>query len=862
MLQCVNLVKKYYTGDQIVEAIKGINVSFRDNEFVSILGPSGCGKTTLLNIIGGLDNYTSGDLIINGKSTKNYTDKDWDTYRNHKIGFVFQSYNLIMHQNVLSNVELSMTLTGVSKEERKKRAIAALEKVGLKDQIYKKPTQMSGGQMQRVAIARALVNDPDIVLADEPTGALDSETSVAIMELLKEVAKDRLVIMVTHNPELAKEYSTRIVRLKDGQIISDSNPADAKDDKEETSSYKKPSMTFWTALTLSFNNLLTKKGRTFLTAFAGSIGIIGIGLIMSLSSGMQSYIDRVENDTLTSYPITLEDNSLDMSVMLSAMMEMQDDKKENADDNIHTKNFANKILESVSTTEKNNLNAFKKFLESPGGKELKDTASAIEYNYNIDVMVYNEKAESGPVKVSPNGLLEALGMSDMVALRDQFMGSTMSQGMGNEVWLPLPAEKSLRDKEYQLVDGKWPEKYNEVVLEVDENNEITDYVLYSLGLMNQDELVKNFKDLQNGKIDEIEPGESVEYTKDELLNTEFKLILNSDIYKKQNNVWVDMSDDEKFMDKVIKDAQTVKVVGIIKPQETSVSTSDTMGAVYYPKEMKDYIIENSQKSKIVKEQEKNKDINVFTGMKFGEGDKIDFSKLSPEEQMQMASLSQEEMMQLMSSINENSNATYDTNLIKLGVVDYDTPSSIEIYADSFENKEKIGDLITKYNNDQEAQGKDENVISYNDFIGTMMSGVSDIIDIISYVLIAFVSVSLIVSSIMIGIITYISVLERTKEIGILRAMGASKKDITRVFNAETFIIGLISGLLGVGITVLLNIPISMVVENLTGVANIAKMPINGAVFLIVIELVLTMIAGLIPARMAAKKDPVVALRTE
>lgn len=862
MLRCEHLVKDYVTGDGIVHAIRDLTVTFRDNEFVSILGPSGCGKTTLLNIIGGLDNYNSGNLIINGKSTKDYTDKDWDTYRNHRVGFVFQAYNLIMHQTVLSNVELALTLTGVCKEERRKKAIAALERVGLKDQINKKPTQMSGGQMQRVAIARALVNDPDILLADEPTGALDSKTSVQIMDLLKEIADDRLVIMVTHNPDLAHQYSTRIVELRDGQIMSDSDPVtDEEVEKEEAKGIlKKPSMSFWTALSLSLNNLMTKKGRTFLTAFAGSIGIIGIGLIMSLSNGVQSYITSVENDTMTSYPITIEDNTMDMSVLMSAMMDMGDEKETHDDDKIHTKNFANKILSSIAETESNNLTEFKKFLESPEGKSFQDTAKAIEYNYDLTMHVYNPnaKTESGLVKVSPNGLMDALGMSDMMNLRSQFMSSSMNAG--NEVWNLLPENETLRDDEYELVDGHWPQSYDEVVIEVDGNNEISDYTMYSLGLMDQDELVDNYNDLSSGKIDEIEPGESVSYTKEELLDTTFKLVLNSDFYEKSGNIWIDKSEDEEYVDQLVKDGMDVKIVGIIKPADSTVSRS-SMGGVYYTKEMQDHVIDATNESKIVKEQKENKEINVFTGRAFSD-EKFDVNNLSDEEKMQLAALSQDQIMEYMTTMRENANSTYASNMIKLGAIDRNTPSSISIYASSFEDKEKLGDLITDYNEEQEALGKNENVISYNDMIGVMLSGVSDVINMISYVLIGFVSVSLIVSSIMIGIITYISVLERKKEIGILRAMGASKRDVRRVFNAETFIIGLISGLLGVAVTVLLNIPISLIVQNYTGVANIAQLPWIGGLVLVVINLILTMIAGLIPASMASKKDPVEALRSE
>lgn len=860
MLQCRHLIKDYITGDGFVRAINDLSVIFRDNEFVSILGPSGCGKTTLLNIIGGLDNYTSGDLIINGKSTKKYTDKDWDTYRNHRIGFVFQSYNLIMHQSVLSNVELALTLTGVSKEERRKRALEALEKVGLKDQVDKKPTQMSGGQMQRVAIARAIVNNPDILLADEPTGALDSKTSVQIMDLLKEIAKDRLVIMVTHNPELAQTYSTRIIKLKDGQIISDSDPADQEDEKDDKTAMKKPSMSFWTAFQLSLNNLMTKKGRTFLTAFAGSIGIIGIGLIMSLSNGVQNYINSVENDTMASYPISIEDNSLDMSVLISAMMDMDKEEGKEPGDTIRSKNFANKIIQSISQTETNNLSAFKTYLESSEGKEFQDLAKAIEYKYNVNVLVYNDQAlsENSLVQVSPNGLMDRLGMGSMMQMRSQFMPSDINGG--NEVWLPLPKSKTLLDEEYDVVDGRIPSKYNEVVLEVDQNNEITDYALYSLGLMDQDELVKNYEDIVNGKTKELQAGENVSYTKEELLNKTFKLVLNPSLYEKKNGVWVDQSENEEALKKIVANGEDIHIVGIVKPKEKTVN-SQSMGGIYYDPSLIDYINEKNNSFEIVKEQKAHKDINVFTGQAFSDSS-FSIDDLSDEQKMMLAQLSESELMEYMSTMNANTNASYDSNLLKLGVFDPNTPSSINIYASSFEDKETLGDMITQYNELQEAEGKDENVISYNDMIGVMLSGVSDVINMISYVLIGFVSVSLIVSSIMIGIITYISVLERKKEIGILRAMGASKKDVSHVFNAETFIIGLISGLFGILFTIVLNIPISLIVEHYTQVEHIASLPWQGGLFLVLINLALTMLAGLIPARMASKKDPVEALRSE
>lgn len=855
MLQCKNIIKDYVSGDEIVHALKGVSLSFREHEFVSILGQSGCGKTTFLNIIGGLDHYTSGDLIINGKSTKDYSDKDWDTYRNHQVGFVFQSYNLIMHQSVLSNVELALTLTGVNKEERRKRAIEALNKVGLSDQIHKKPTQMSGGQMQRVAIARAIVNNPDIILADEPTGALDSATSVQIMEILKEISKDKLVIMVTHNPQLADEYSSRIIRLKDGSLVSDSNPFNEQEMNVDMSVLKRPGMSFKMACSLSLNNLMTKKARTLLTSFAGSIGIIGIALIMSLSHGMQSYIDQMENDTMASYPIEIQANSSDMSTLMTTMMGMKKESKEHNDSKIYSRPYVEDVLESLSSSKKNNLSAFKSYIESSKGKEFRKTAKAIEYDYNLNLQVYNENTDSGLVQVSPNGLLDKLGMSDMMSIQSQFMDS--SAMTNDQVWLSLPESKKLRDDEYQLVEGKWPTNYNEVVLEVDENNEITDYALYSLGLLDQDELVKNYQKILNGEIDKISKTKLKSYSVDDILNLKFRLVLNSDLYQMVNGLWINQSENESYMKDVVSKSPEIKVVGIIKPSESTVS-QPTMGGVYYTKAMEEYVTSKTENAQIVKEQKTNPNINIFTQTEFASGQKMSMSNLTNEQMMQLSSMSQEELMNYMNTYNENINATYDSNLTKLGVVDYSTPTKISLYASSFDGKEKLGDLITSYNKKQTKS----NVITYNDFIGTMLSSVTSVVNIISYVLIAFVSVSLIVSSIMIGIITYISVLERTKEIGILRSIGASKKDITRVFNAETFIVGLISGVLGILITLVLNVPISVVVENMTGVSHIAKLPVNGAVFLIFIDLVLTILAGLIPSKIASKKDPVEALRSE
>ena len=855
MLQCKNIMKDYVSGDEIVHALKGVSLSFREHEFVSILGQSGCGKTTFLNIIGGLDHYTSGDLIINGKSTKDYSDKDWDTYRNHQVGFVFQSYNLIMHQSVLSNVELALTLTGVNKEERRKRAIEALNKVGLSDQIHKKPTQMSGGQMQRVAIARAIVNNPDIILADEPTGALDSATSVQIMEILKEISKDKLVIMVTHNPQLADEYSSRIIRLKDGSLVSDSNPFNEQEMNVDMSVLKRPGMSFKMACSLSLNNLMTKKARTFLTSFAGSIGIIGIALIMSLSHGMQSYIDQMENDTMASYPIEIQANSSDMSTLMTTMMGMKKKTEEHKDSKIYSRPYVEDVLESLSSSKKNNLSAFKSYIESSKGKEFRKTAKAIEYDYNLNLQVYNENTDSGLVQVSPNGLLDKLGMSDMMSIQSQFMDS--SAMTNDQVWLSLPESKKLRDDEYQLVEGKWPTNYNEVALEVDENNEITDYALYSLGLLDQDELVKNYQKILNGETDKISKTHLESYSVDDIFNLKFRLVLNSDLYQKVNGLWINQSENELYMKDVVSKSPEIKVVGIIKPSESTVS-QPTMGGVYYTKAMEEYVTSKTENAQIVKEQKTNPNINIFTQTEFASGQKMSMSNLTNEQMMQLSSMSQEELMNYMNTYNENINATYDSNLTKLGVVDYSNPTKISLYASSFDGKEKLGDLITSYNKKQTKS----NVITYNDFIGTMLSSVTSVVNIISYVLIAFVSVSLIVSSIMIGIITYISVLERTKEIGILRSIGASKKDITRVFNAETFIIGLISGVLGILITLVLNVPISVVVENMTGVSHIAKLPVNGAVFLIFIDLVLTILAGLIPSKIASKKDPVEALRSE
>lgn len=860
MLRCENIIKDYPTSEEVVHALKGVSLSFRNNEFVSILGQSGCGKTTFLNIIGGLDHYTSGDLIINGKSTRNYKDKDWDTYRNHKIGFVFQSYNLITHQSVLSNVELALTLSGVGKEERKNRAIEALTKVGLKDQIYKKPTQLSGGQMQRVAIARAIVNNPDIILADEPTGALDSSTSIQIMEILKEISKDKLVIMVTHNPELAQKYSSRIIRLSDGEVISDSNPYNEFEELNNSQIDKKTSMSFKTALSLSLNNLMTKKARTILVSFAGSIGIIGIALILSLSNGVQSYIDSVESDTMTAYPIQIQSTTMDMTSMMEAMAGKEESSNEKREDNqIYTRSFVNDVLESIASSKQNNLEELKKYIESEQGKELRENTRAIEYSYGLNLNVYNEDTDSGLIQVSPNGLIDKLGMSDMVDLRSQFMAGTSD---ANEVWLQLPDSNTLKESEFELLEGSWPQNYNEVVIGVDSDNNITDYALYSLGLLNQDEVVDSYNKILQGDSNEIETTKNKKsYSYEELMNSKFKLVFNCDLFEKVNGIWIDQSDNEDYIKNVVKNAQEVKVVGIIRQKDNTMS-SGMLGGIYYSSKMSDYVIEQCENSQIVKEQKENKDINIFTGNSFKSNEKLDFSSLTPQQQMQFASMSQEEMMAYMQTYNDNMNASYESNLKKMGVVNLDSPSQISLYAKDFDSKEALADCIEDYNDLQEEKGNSNNVISYSDMVGMMISSVSSVVNMISYVLIGFVSISLVVSSIMIGIITYISVLERTKEIGILRSIGASKKDVSRVFNAETFIIGLTSGCMGILITILLNIPISTIVASKTGVEHIAKLPWQGAIILILISLVLTLIAGLIPSKYASKKDPVEALRTE
>ena len=895
MLELNDIKKDYVTGSTTVSALKGINLRFRDCEFVSILGQSGCGKTTMLNIIGGLDKYTSGDLKINGVSTKNYKDRDWDFYRNNSIGFVFQSYNLIPHQTVLSNVELALTLSGVSKAERKKRAIEALEKVGLGEQIHKKPNQMSGGQMQRVAIARALVNNPDILLADEPTGALDTETSIQIMELLKEISKDRLIIMVTHNPELAKNYSTRIVKLLDGVITDDSDPYTLEDmeadirakeaAKVKTSEKKikksgkkqKTSMSFFTALSLSFNNLMTKKTRTILTAFAGSIGIIGIAMILSISNGIQLYIDRVQRDTLSSYPITLQAESIDISSMVTSMTGNSDSEEHEDKSKIYSNDIMGDMINTmVKEVKSNNLSEFKKYIEN-GGSDIKSYVSDIQYSYDVPLNIYMKDTSNGVEQLNPSTMFDSI-YGEGATSTSSAMSSGMGMGMfsNSSVWNQLLGNQQVLDEQYDVLAGHWPENYNEVVLVVDKNNEVDDYTLYSLGLKDPEEVRTLFKKMMVGE--SYETKKDISYTFDEILDTEFKLVMPTDMYKYNDvtGTWDDYSKDDKYMTNVVNNGTDIKVCGIIRPNDDAVSTSISSGIGYTAK-LTEYIIEEVKNSEIAKAQLADTSVDVFTGVPFDNDRNTEITMddvnaymatLSPEESAQMQAMTSgmrdDQILQLFSASLKarTTDATLDSNKSKLGITDLDTPSQIDIYATDFDSKEKVQNIIKDYNKLQQDDGKEENVINYTDYVGIMMSSVSTIINAISYVLIAFVAISLIVSSIMIGIITYISVLERTKEIGVLRSIGASKKDVSRIFNAETLIEGFVSGALGIVVTLLLCIPANALIKHLTDISNVAQLPVAGGVILIIISMFLTFIAGLIPAKLAAKKDPVVALRSE
>ena len=982
MLTLKDIRKDYVAGDMTVHALRGVSISFRENEFVSVLGPSGCGKTTLLNIVGGLDQYTDGDLVINGRSTKEYKDRDWDTYRNHTIGFVFQTYNLIPHQSVLANVELALTISGVDRAERRERAIKVLERVGLGDQINKKPNQMSGGQMQRVAIARALINDPDILLADEPTGALDSVTSVQIMELLQEIAKDKLVVMVTHNAELAEKYSTRIVRLLDGEVIGDTDPfnPDGAEPPREDTGKKKPSMSFLTALSLSFNNLKTKKGRTILTAFAGSIGIIGIALILSLSNGIQTYINQVQEDTLSTYPLTIEAEAADLSSMIEAMAGAGDGGDEHELDAVYSNVILYDLMDSITSmdTETNDLKSFKEFLDANGGG-INDYTSAIQYVYEPNFDIYTQDDDGNVVKSDVVTLLNEL-LSGMYGgdFSDYFntMGDFYSSFESWQEMLPGENGELINEtlqEQYDVIYGSWPQSYDEVVLVVDQNNEVSDLVLYTLGLRTEEELTDSLEAYMNG---ETVDAEVQSWSYEELCGRTFKLVGWYDryVYDDATGTYTDVSGTDAGLDYLYENEDvgvTLKISGIVRQNADAVAGMMS-GAIGYTGALTEYVIGDAQGSDVIVDQYANPDVDVVTGLPFATGDEVEptaeelrtevddyIASLNEEDkaelytslmstptddylnaaveqavsgltrediesmmlsgyaeemgvdedavrdyvqqmddetlmgyvrdmaretiseqyteavQQQLASLSQQQLAMALEYTELSdwqyehiynelmpprySDSTYDQNMELFGYVDMDSPDSINLYATTFSDKDEIARIIDEYN----ASADEEQQISYTDYVAILMSSISTIINAISYVLIAFVAISLVVSSIMIGIITYISVLERTKEIGILRAIGASKRDVSNVFNAETLIEGLAAGLIGIGLTLLLNIPINAIVQHLTGIESLRSiLPVAGAVILIVISMLLTFIAGLIPSRFAAKRDPVEALRTE
>lgn len=906
MLQIKNIRKQYITGELTQNALSDVSLNLRDNEFVAILGPSGSGKTTLLNIIGGLDRYDSGDMIINGISTKKYKDRDWDSYRNHTIGFVFQSYNLIPHQSILANVELALTISGISISERRRRAKEALTKVGLGDQLHKRPNQMSGGQMQRVAIARALVNNPDILLADEPTGALDTETSVQVMELIKEIAKDRLVIMVTHNPELAQQYANRIVKLRDGKVTDDSNPYEVDETVLKAAEHKnmgKASMSFITALSLSFNNLRTKKGRTLLTSFAGSIGIIGIALILSLSSGVNTYIEDVQKDTMVSYPITIEAQTFDLSSMIATSREEISDEVDHELDGVYSNNIGLEMASKSTTSIKtNNLSPFKVYLDNQDSEihqYIGENGIVYSYDVSFDAYAYDPNGElvntdgsdfrSGSggmfVGMGGGGMSMGMGMSRSGDFRE------LLPGTGDTIISPAVTEN------YDILYGDWPEEYDELVLVLNENNEISTSSLYELGLLPS----KEYKEI----LEKIGAGEEIEFEShkwsyEELHNKTFHLIPASDYYvKNAEGLYEYIAQDKVLLEEILKDAVELKIVGIIRPMEDA-SYISIQGGIGYTKALTDYIIKHTNNSPVVKAQEENPDINVVNGLTFepkdkkakaldtveylsglGISEKAKFSKdilksvyvNNPDGLEMMLAMSEAEMAAALDEYLKNpdeesllviydtyiSPGSYDDNMAAFGFVSIDAPSSISLYADNFENKDAISNSINEYNK----SATEENQITYTDYVGLLMSSVTTIVNVISYVLIAFVAVSLVVSSIMIGIITFISVLERTKEIGILRAIGASKRNISQVFNAETFIVGLFAGLIGVGITLLLLIPGNSIIHAVSGTTDIsASLSPLSAIILVGLSMILTLIAGLIPSRKAAKKDPVEALRTE
>ena len=891
MLELFDIRKRYYTGDTYVDALKGVSINFRESEFVAILGQSGCGKTTLLNIIGGLDRYSAGDLVINGVSTKEYKDRDWDIYRNHSIGFVFQSYNLIPHQSVLSNVELALTISGVGKEERRRRAVQALERVGLGDQIHKKPNQMSGGQMQRVAIARALVNDPDILLADEPTGALDSQTSVQVMEILKEISKDKLIIMVTHNPELATLYANRIVRLRDGIVTDDTNPytprdkasAEYKDEaaikelhvKKEKAKGRKTSMSFFTALSLSLKNLLTKKTRTILTSFAGSIGIIGIALILSVSQGFQKYVDGIERDTVSGYPIQIDSTTMDMSAMMSAFAGNDDSVKDRDKDKVYSNEvMVNMMTGMLGGIRNNNLKALRTYFESDDCK-IYDYASDIKYSYGTKLNPYI-KTESGTYKK---------GLSSMSELFGQ-IGVSSPLTYDSNPWIELVGDSDDWKDKYDVLDGRLPENDNETVIIVDKNNGISDFVLYCLGIRDSEELKNYIREaaMKRGTGEEITAKiDSTSYTFDEIKNFEFKVLANSDYYKMSSDgksiVRINETEEQNLLSG--DGSVSLKIVGIV-----STGDSNTTGGIGYKTSLMTSMIERANNSDVVKAQRDNPTKDLITGSDF----KV-YTENDSEEEIKSALLANKEfkkqlalfrinndipdeypdnaVIDLYKTMNGTTYAalanqylspnSYDGNLEELGYVDFTSPISIMIYPKDFESKDKITEIIENYNKDADEADK----ITYTDMVSLLMKSVTTIVNAVSYVLIAFVSISLVVSSIMIGIITYISVLERTKEIGILRAIGASKRDISRVFNAETVIVGFAAGLIGIIVSLILIIPINIVLHALTGVATLsATLPALAAVILVAISAFLTVIAGLIPSSLASKKDPVIALRSE
>lgn len=929
MLKLKNIVKTYVTGDLKQDALRGVSINFRGNEFVSILGQSGSGKTTMLNIIGGLDRYTSGDLIINGVSTKKYKDADWDFYRNNSIGFVFQSYNLIPHQSVLANVELALTLAGISKKERKQRAISVLKKVGLEEHMYKKPNQMSGGQMQRVAIARALINNPDILLADEPTGALDSETSIQIMELLKEIAKDKLVIMVTHNPELAEKYSTRIVKLLDGKIVGDSNPYDVNEAPAAPQKRKKISMSFFTALSLSFNNLRTKKGRTLLTSFAGSIGIIGIALILALSTGMNTYISDVQKDTMSSYPLTISSETVDLSNVMGQRREMISERRgadTGEESNISGVYADYTDIESsemiTSSIVENNLTEFKKYLDDPDSEIQQYLGeNGVVYTYDVRFSVYSYDADD--VLVNSNADTDNIssfgssdtdregGIGNRQGIMSMVLGNSSSSGAENFSELMVGANGAAVSQvitdSYDVLYGKWPENYDEVILVLDKNNGISAGTLYQLGLITAEQYETAVEKIDNG-----EEADEISFDYADICNHTFYLVPACDHYiENEDGSFTFIDDSSVDEEQLLENAVALKITGIVRPARDA-ENAGIQTTVAYTSELTEYVINHTNESAVIMAQEETPEINVLTGMKFeapdddtkiadakayirvmGVSDKASLYKMVMYYNAQNTETSEEsqqneQMGSAAGNMNMDENtmaaaldqwiandpdedillkfydeyiagSTYEENMESFGKVSYDAPSSISIYADSFEDKDSISECIEDYNKTVDEDEK----ITYTDYVALLTSSVTTIINGISYVLIAFVAISLVVSCIMIGIITHISVMERTKEIGILRALGASKRNISQVFNAETFIIGCCAGLLGIGVSLLLMIPINSIIEKVSGISGLtAQLPVASALVLIVLSIVITLIGGLLPAKKAAKKDPVIALRSE